>query len=225
MTAEELADGPDETGPAIASAIRSGHTALGIELGSTRIKSVLIGPESRPVATGAHEWSNQLVDGLWTYELEAVWTGVQDCYAQLAADVQERYGAPLSTIGSLGVSAMMHGYLAFDDAGELLVPFRTWRNTNTDRATRELTELFAVNIPHRWSIAHLYQAVLDGEDHLRELAHLTTLAGYVHWRLSGRQVIGVGDASGMFPIDSVTADYDRDRMARFDELAAVQAWP
>jgi len=222
MSAEELAGETDE---AIASAIRSGHTALGIELGSTRIKSVLIGPESRPVATGAHEWSNQLVDGLWTYELEAVWAGVQDCYAQLAADVQERYGTPLSTIGSLGISAMMHGYLAFDEAGELLVPFRTWRNTNTDRAARQLTELFAVNIPHRWSIAHLYQAILDGEDHLGALAHLTTLAGYVHWRLSGKQVLGVGDASGMFPVDAATAGFDEARMAQFDELEAVQAQP
>jgi sugar (pentulose or hexulose) kinase len=225
MIGAEFAGGRDEAHQAITAAVQSGHIALGIELGSTRIKAVLVGPESTPIATGTHEWSNLLVDGVWTYSLEEVWTGVRDCYAQLAADVQERYGVPLTTIGSLGVSAMMHGYLAFDAAGELLVPYRTWRNTNTDRASRELTELFGVNIPHRWSIAHLYQAALDGEDHLHRIAHLTTLAGYVHWKLTGRQVLGVGDASGMFPIDTTAARYDRAMMAQFDGLDAVQAQP
>ncbi|HSU11365.1 MAG TPA: FGGY family carbohydrate kinase, partial [Pseudonocardia sp.] len=197
----------EESTDAGRAALDSGDTALGIELGSTRIKAVLIGPGGTPLATGSHEWSNQFVDGLWTYDLESVWTGVQDCYAQLAADVVSRYGAPLSTVGALGVSAMMHGYLAFDGDGELLVPFRTWRNSNTDDASSELTELFGHNIPHRWSIAHVYQAILNGEEHVGRIAHLTTLAGYVHWKLSGEKVLGVGDASGMFPIDLATGQF------------------
>ncbi len=207
------------------AALDSGDTALGIELGSTRIKAVLIGPGGTPLATGSHEWSNQFVDGLWTYDLESVWTGVQDCYAQLAADVVSRYGAPLSTVGALGVSAMMHGYLAFDGDGELLVPFRTWRNSNTDDASSELTELFGHNIPHRWSIAHVYQAILNGEEHVGRIAHLTTLAGYVHWKLSGEKVLGVGDASGMFPIDLATGQFDSAMTDRFHDLARVREQP
>ncbi len=208
------------------AAIVGGETALGIELGSTRIKAALIGPTSVPLATGSHAWTNQLVDRLWTYDLESVVEGVQRCYADLAADVSHRYGVPLTSVGALGCSAMMHGYLAFDDAGELLVPFRTWRNTNTDAASRELTELFDQNIPHRWSVAHLYQAILDDEEHLGRLAHITTLAGYVHWQLTGRQVVGVGDASGMFPIDSTTGQFDQALVARFEELIADRgfAW-
>jgi sugar (pentulose or hexulose) kinase len=221
-----VADTPgQEKVDAARDALDSGQTALGIELGSTRIKAVLIGPGGSVVATGGHEWSNQFVDGLWTYDLESVWTGVQDCYAQLAADVQSRYGTPLSTVGALGVSAMMHGYLAFDADGELLAPFRTWRNSNTDQASSELTELFGHNIPHRWSIAHLYQAVLNGEEHVARIAHLTTLAGYVHWKLSGEKVLGVGDASGMFPIDIATGHYDRAMVAQFAELARVREQP
>jgi sugar (pentulose or hexulose) kinase len=225
MTAAELPGGRAQAHEAVCLAVQSGDTALGIELGSTRIKAALIGPDGKPIATGAHEWSNRLVDGLWTYGLNEVWVGVQDCYAQVAADVKDLYGARLTTVGSLGISAMMHGYLAFDASGQLLVPYRTWRNTNTERAALELTELFAVNIPHRWSIAHLYQTVLEGEDHLPRLAYLTTLAGYVHWKLTGRQVLGVGDASGMFPIDTTTAGYDRAMLDRFDGLEAVQAQP
>jgi sugar (pentulose or hexulose) kinase len=201
-------------------AIEEGRTALGIELGSTRIKAVLTGPDHAAIAVGAHDWENQFVDRTWTYSLEAVWEGLRGCFAALAEDVRKRYGAELSTVGALGVSAMMHGYLAFDGEGELLTPFRTWRNTNTGDASEQLSELFGYNIPHRWSIAHLYQAVLNGEEHLGRLAHLTTLAGYVHWKLSGRQVLGVGDASGMFPIDVATGGYDARMLGQFDELAA-----
>ncbi|UQU62735.1 ATPase [Couchioplanes caeruleus] len=203
-----------------AADIAQGRTALGIELGSTRIKAVLIGPDHQPLAVGSHDWENQYVDRMWTYSLDAVREGLQQCYAALAADVQRRYGAELTTVGALGVSAMMHGYLAFDAAGELLTPFRTWRNTHTGAATERLSAEFGHNIPHRWSVAHLYQAILDGEEHVGRLAHLTTLAGYVHWQLTGEQVLGVGDASGMFPVDIATGGYDTTMLARFDELAA-----
>lgn len=202
------------------TAIRDGGTALGIELGSTRIKAVLIGPDHTPLATGSHAWENQFVDRLWTYSLESVWSGVQACYAALAADVAARYGVELTTIGALGVSAMMHGYLAFDDAGELLVPFRTWRNTNTGPAVEALSAAFGTNIPHRWSIAHLYQAVLDAEPHVGSVAQLTTLAGYVHRQLTGERVLGVGDASGMFPIDTEAGGYDATMISTFDRLVA-----
>jgi sugar (pentulose or hexulose) kinase len=200
--------------------IAQGSAVLGIELGSTRIKAVLIGDDHAPLAVGSHGWENQLVDGLWTYSLESVWAGLQDCYATLAADVRERYGVELTTVAGLGVSAMMHGYLAFDAAGELLTPFRTWRNTNTGPAVEQLSALFDYNIPHRWSIAHLYQAVLDDEDHVGRIAHLTTLAGYVHWQLTGERVLGIGDASGMFPIDVRTGDYDPAMITQFDGLVA-----
>jgi sugar (pentulose or hexulose) kinase len=209
----------------VRAAIVEGNSALGIELGSTRIKAALIGPTSAPIATGSHAWSNKLVDGLWTYDLDSVIEGVQHCYAGLTNEVWDRYELQLSTVGAMGCSAMMHGYLAFDSAGELLVPFRTWRNTNTDAASRALTELFEHNIPHRWSVAHLYQAILDDEEHLPHLAHVTTLAGYVHWRLTGQQVLGVGDASGMFPIDAKTGHYDEALMARFEELIAERGYP
>ncbi|MEV0900007.1 FGGY-family carbohydrate kinase [Actinoplanes sp. NPDC049802] len=201
-------------------AIDQGRTALGIELGSTRIKAVLTGPDHTAIAVGSHDWENQFVDRTWTYSLEAVWEGLRGCFAALAQDVRAKHGTELRTVGALGVSAMMHGYLAFDGDGELLTPFRTWRNTNTGDASEQLSELFGYNIPHRWSIAHLYQAVLNGEEHLGRLAHLTTLAGYVHWKLSGRQVLGVGDASGMFPIDISTGGYDARMLGQFDELAA-----
>src|SRR6478752_6412510 len=206
-------------------AIAEGRTALGIELGSTRIKAVLIGADHAPMAVGAHSWENQFVDRRWTYSLDAVWAGLQDCYASLAAEVQSRYGLPLITVGGLGVSAMMHGYLPFEAAGDLLTPFRTWRNTNTGAAVEQLSTLFDYNIPHRWSIAHLYQAVLDGEDHVGRIAHLTTLAGYVHWQLTGEQVLGVGDASGMFPIDTRTGGYDATMLDAFDDLVAEHHQP
>ncbi|MBG0563844.1 xylulokinase [Actinoplanes aureus] len=206
-------------------AIEQGRTTLGIELGSTRIKAVLTGPGHEAIAVGSHDWENQFVDRVWTYSLEAVWAGLQGCYAALAEDVRRRYGVELRTTGALGVSAMMHGYLAFDAEGELLTPFRTWRNTNTGEAAEQLSELFGYNIPHRWSIAHLHQAVLNGEDHIGRLAHLTTLAGYVHWQLTGRQVLGTGDASGMFPIDIATGGYDARMLNQFDDLVAGRGLP
>ena len=202
--------------------ISAGRTVLGIELGSSRIKAVLIGPDHEPLAVGSHSWENQFVDRLWTYSLESVWDGLRAAYAELADDVEQRYQVDLTTIGALGISAMMHGYLAFDTDGELLVPFRTWRNTNTGPAAQQLSEAFGVTIAHRWSAAHLYQAILDHEDHVGRVAQLTTLAGYVHWQLTGQKVLGVGDASGMFPIKTGDGDsgYDAELLQRFDELAA-----
>jgi sugar (pentulose or hexulose) kinase len=207
------------------AAITGGRTALGIELGSTRIKAVLIGPDHAPLAVGSSDWENQFVDRVWTYSLDAVWAGLQQSVAALADDVRRRHGVELTTVGALGVSAMMHGYLAFDADGALLTPFRTWRNTNTGRAAERLSAEFGVNIPHRWSVAHLYQAILDGEEHVGRLDHLTTLAGYVHEQLTGEKVLGIGDASGMFPIDTSTTDraaggYSATMLARFDQLAA-----
>ena len=199
-------------------AITTGRTALGIEFGSTRIKAVLVGPDNMPLATGAHDWENQFVDRIWTYSLDTVRAGLQASYASLAADVKARYGIELTTVGAVGVSAMMHGYLAFDASGDLLVPFRTWRNTITGEAAAKLSATFGHNIPQRWSIAHLYQAILNGEEHVSRITHLTTLAGYVHSQLTGRRVLGVGDASGMFPIDINTGDYNATMLGQFDEL-------
>jgi sugar (pentulose or hexulose) kinase len=202
------------------AAVSEGRTALGIELGSTRIKAVLIGPDHAPLGAGGSDWENQFVDRRWTYSMEAVWSGLQEAYAALAEDVRQRHGVELTTVGALGVSAMMHGYLALDAEGDLLTPFRTWRNTNTGQAAEQLSELLGHNIPHRWSVAHLVQAVLDGEDHVGNIAHLTTLAGYVHARLTGEQVLGVGDASGMFPIDVATGDYDATMLTQVEQLMA-----
>ena len=192
--------------------------ALGIELGSTRIKACLVDERGTVLAVGSHDWENRFVDRMWTYDLEDVWSGLQAAYADLLADAEHRH-RDLPEIGAIGVSAMMHGYLAFDGAGELLVPFRTWRNTTTGPAAAALTERFGVNIPLRWSIAHLYQAVLDDEPHVARLHSITTLAGYVHRRLTGRHVLGIGDASGVFPIDDATRDYDGGMLAAFAELA------
>ena len=200
--------------------IQQGQTALGIELGSTRIKAVLIDDQQKPIASGSFEWENQLVDGIWTYDLETVWHGLQQSYQALAKEVAAQYQVSLTTIGAIGFSAMMHGYLAFDAQDQLLVPFRTWRNAITADAERELTDLFQYNIPQRWSIAHLYQAVLNQEAHVPKIAFFTTLAGYVHWQLTGEKVLGVGDASGMFPIDPKTHDYDAAKVAQFDGLIA-----
>ncbi|WP_341955534.1 FGGY-family carbohydrate kinase [Microbacterium sp. LWH13-1.2] len=201
--------------------IAAGRTSLGIELGSTRIKACLIGSDATEVlATGSFAWENRLEDGLWTYAIDEVWNGLQAAYAGLVADAHERHGVRPETFGAIGISAMMHGYLAFDTQGELLTPFRTWRNTNTGVAAAELTELLGVNIPLRWSIAHLHQAVVDGEEHVPRLDFVTTLAGYVHTRLTGERVLGVGDASGMFPIDSTTGDYDVRMLEAYDALAA-----
>ena len=203
-----------------AVAIRDARTALGIELGSTRIKLCLVGEDPSVVlAAGSHDWENEFVDRTWTYSLESVWSGIQAAYADLVADVETLHGVRLERFGAIGVSAMMHGYLAFDEAGELLVPFRTWRNTTTGVAAAALTESFELNIPLRWSIAHLHQAVIDNEPHVAQIDFVTTLAGYVHWRLTGRKLLGVGDASGMFPIDSSTNDYDAALVAKYAELA------
>lgn len=200
--------------------IESGRAVLGLELGSTRIKAVLIDENHAPIASGSHEWENRLENGFWTYSLEEVWTGLRHSYQDLAADVEKKYGAVITKIGAIGFSAMMHGYMVFDREDKLLVPFRTWRNSSTGQAADALTGLFAYNIPQRWSISHLYQAILNGEGHVPDVAYMTTLAGYIHWQLTGNKVLGVGDASGMFPIDVNTKDYDAEMMEKFDRLAA-----
>lgn len=199
-------------------AIAAGKTSLGIEFGSTRIKAVLIGEDFVPLASGSHEWENQLENGIWTYSLDAIWDGLQDCYRDLAQDVSKKYGETLTKIGSIGFSAMMHGYMAFDKDDQLLVPFRTWRNTITEEAADKLTQELEFNIPQRWSIAHLYQAVLNKEDHVKDITFFTTLAGYIHWQLTGEKILGIGDASGMFPIYSSTKDYDANMIQKFDQL-------
>lgn len=209
---------------AVKAAIRDGRTALGIEFGSTRIKAVLIDESHAPVAMGTYDWENRLENNIWTYSLEDIRNGLQGCYRSLAEAVKEKYGEELKTLGSLGFSGMMHGYMAFDRAGELLVPFRTWRNTMTEEACKKLTPLFGFNIPQRWSIAHLYQAILSGEAHVKEISFFTTLAGYIHWQLSGEKVLGIGEASGMFPIDSEIHDYDRKMLSQFDELTASKGF-
>ena len=197
--------------------IAGGKTVLGIELGSTRIKAVLIGEDHTPIASGSYDWENRYENGIWTYSLEDVWTGLQESYKKLSQEVSDKYSTRLQTVGAIGFSAMMHGYLAFDKESNLLVPFRTWRNTTTAQAAAELTELFQFNVPLRWSIAHLYQAILNEEPHIKEVTYLTTLAGYVHWKLTGQKVLGIGDASGMFPIDSKTNDYDAGRIELFNQ--------
>ncbi|MBR0464556.1 MAG: ATPase [Clostridia bacterium] len=197
------------------------QTVMGLELGSTRIKAVLIDRGHVPLASGDFEWENQLVDGVWTYSLDTVTTGIRTCFARLAADVESKYGQKLDTLGAIGISAMMHGYLPFDKEDRLLTPFRTWRNTITGEAAEKLSQLFNFNIPQRWSIAHYYQAMLNGEAHVKDVAHLTTLAGYVHYVLTGTRFMGVGEASGMFPIDSATLDYDETMLGKFRDLTGV----
>ncbi len=209
----------------IISAVQSGETALGIELGSTRIKAVLIGPNHQPIATGAHDWENRLENGLWTYRLEDVWKGIQHAYRQLAETLADSYGASLERLGALGVSAMMHGYLPFDAEGRQLCEFRTWRNTVTEEESALLTEQFQFNIPQRWSIAHLYRAIRKKEAHVPRLAFLTTLAGYVHWMLTGRKVVGVGEAAGMFPVDSASGTFHGGMIRQFDEILASESLP
>jgi sugar (pentulose or hexulose) kinase len=200
--------------------IRSGGAVLGIELGSTRIKASLIAPDTTPLAAGAQVWENRLEDGVWTYSLQDVWRGLAACYASLVEDVRTRHACELTTVAALGVSGMMHGYLALDREGELLVPFRTWRNNLTAEACAELTPLLDFAVPQRWSIAHLYQSILEAQPHVPRIARLTTLAGYVHWKLTGRHELGLGEASGMFPIDPHTGDWDAARMAKLDGLIA-----
>jgi len=203
--------------------LEDGRTTLGIELGSTRIKACLIDEDLVPIAAGSHEWENEYVDGRWTYPLLAVETGLRAAYAALVEDVERQYGVRPTTFRATGVSAMMHGYLAFDADDELLVPFRTWRNTSTGPAAERLSAALDFNVPLRWSIAHLYQAVLDDEPHVEQLAGITTLAGYVHRKLTGRDVLGVGDASGMFPIESGPVESAPGEPGRRDYDAAMLA--
>ena len=200
--------------------IETGQAVLGIEFGSTRIKAVLVDDDHAPIAQGSYEWENQLVDGLWTYSKEVIWFGLQQCYAELRADVRKRYGVEIEHLGAIGISAMMHGYLPFNKEGHLLTPFRTWRNTNTGPAAAELSKLFVYNIPLRWSISHLYQAILNEEAHVQDIGFLTTLAGYIHWKLTGEKVLGVGDASGMLPVDPETGNYRADMVEKFEALVA-----
>ena len=204
--------------------IEKGKAILGIEFGSTRIKAVLIDEESKPIAQGSHEWENQLVDGLWTYSIEAIWYGLQDCYAELRKDVLKQYDCEIESLAAIGFSAMMHGYMAFNEQQQILVPFRTWRNTNTATAAAALSKLFNYNIPLRWSISHLYQCILDNEEHVADIKYLTTLAGYVHWQVTGQFVLGVGDASGMIPVDPATKTYDAEMVRKFDELVAPKGY-
>ena len=200
------------------NAIRAGKTALGIEFGSTRIKAVLVDESHAPIAMGTYDWENRLENNIWTYSLEDIWKGLQGCYKSLTEDVESKYGEKLTTLGALGFSGMMHGYMPFNAAGELLVPFRTWRNTMTEEACKKLIPVFHFNIPQRWSIAHLYQAILNGEEHVKDIAFFTTLAGYIHWKLSGEKVLGIGEAAGMFPIDSNIMDFDQKMLDQFDGL-------
>ncbi len=204
--------------------IASGHAILGIELGSTRIKAVLIDEQGAPIASGAHDWENRFENGVWTYTLEDVWNGLQDSYASLVRDVREKYHTEIVNLKAIGISAMMHGYMAFDAEDRLLVPFRTWRNTMTEEASEVLTELFGFNIPQRWSIAHLTQSIMDKMEHVSEIRHLTTLAGYVHYMLTGRRVVGVGEGSGMFPIDSEKNDYNAEMIEKFEARFGTGEW-
>lgn len=205
--------------------ILNGKAVLGIEFGSTRIKAVLIDETCAPIAMGTHDWENRLENGIWTYSLEDIWGGLQDCYANLAADVKTKYDVELTNIGAIGFSAMMHGYMAFDKEDNLLVPFRTWRNTITGQSSAVLTGELGFNIPQRWSISHLYQAILNGEEHVKDVAYFTTLAGYIHYKLTGKKVLGIGDASGMFPIDSRINDYNQKMIDQFDALVAEKGFP
>ena len=200
------------------------ETYLGIELGSTRIKAVLIDKEHQLLASGGHTWENRFEDGKWTYSLDDVWNGIRGCYEKLKEDVGQKYGVTLEKVGAIGVSAMMHGYMAFDENDNLLVPFRTWRNTITGEAAKKLTELFDFNIPQRWSIAHLYQSILNNEPHVSHISYLTTLAGYLHWQLTGEKVLGIGDASGMFPLDDTTHSYNSVMITKFDQQNAGLPW-
>lgn len=209
----------------VKNVIESGKAVLGIEFGSTRIKAVLVDDNNTPIASGSHEWENQLVDGIWTYSIDMIWNGLQDAYKGMTEDVEKQYGVKVTKLAAMGFSAMMHGYMAFDEKDEILVPFRTWRNAITEEASEKLTKLFNYNIPQRWSIAHLYQAVLNGEEHVKDIKFQTTLAGYIHWKLTGRKVLGVGEASGMFPIDTATGKFNQTMVDAFDkEIGGKYPW-
>ena len=209
----------------VKNVIESGKAVLGIEFGSTRIKAVLVDDNNTPIASGSHEWENQLVDGIWTYSIDMIWNGLQDAYKGMTEDAEKQYGVKVTKLAAMGFSAMMHGYMAFDEKDEILVPFRTWRNAITEEASEKLTKLFNYNIPQRWSIAHLYQAVLNGEEHVKDIKFQTTLAGYIHWKLTGRKVLGVGEASGMFPIDTATGKFNQTMVDAFDkEIGGKYPW-
>lgn len=208
----------------VKEAIQNGKTALGIELGSTRIKAVLIGEDNTPIASGSHDWENSHVNKIWTYRVEDIWSGIQDSYKNMANDVKQQYGITLQTVGAIGFSGMMHGYMAFDKNDELLVPFRTWRNNITGEASAELTDLFHYNIPQRWGIAHLYQAMLNKEEHVADIHFQTTIAGFVHWKLTGQKVLGVGEASGLFPIDLETKSYNQKMIDQFNDLVSPKGF-
>ena len=205
--------------------IESGKAYLGIEFGSTRIKAVLIDEEHNPIASGSHTWENRYENGLWTYSLDDIWAGLQDSYRDMAENVQKEYGVTIKKLGAIGFSAMMHGYMAFDKEGKLLAPFQTWRNSNTGKASEVLVDLFQYNIPLRWSIAHLYQAILKGEPHVKDIDYIATLEAYVHWKLTGKRVLGIGDVAGMFPVDSTTRDYNEKMVQQFDEQVASYGFP
>jgi sugar (pentulose or hexulose) kinase len=207
------------------SVIESGKAVLGIEFGSTRIKAVLVDDANKPIASGSHEWENQLKDGIWTYSIDMIWEGLQHAYKEMTEDVEKQYGVKVEKLAALGFSAMMHGYMAFGADDEILVPFRTWRNAITEEASEKLTKLFNYNIPQRWSIAHLYQAILNGEDHVKDIKFQTTLAGYIHWKLTGRKVLGVGEASGMFPIDIATGKFNQTMVDAFDKEVEGKGYP
>ncbi len=209
----------------VINAINSGKTVLGIELGSTRIKAVLIGVDNTPIASGSHDWENSYVNNIWTYNLEEIWSGVQDSYQKMASDVKQQYGVTLKKVGAIGFSAMMHGYMVFDQEGELLTPFRTWRNNITETASEALTKHFNYPIPQRWSISHLYQAILNQEEHISKIDFLTTLAGYIHWKLTGQKVLGVGEASGVFPIDLNTRDFNKRMIDQFNDQISSKDLP
>lgn len=210
---------------AVKQTIEAGKAIAGIELGSTRIKTVLIDEDHVPIASGSYDWENKLDGHIWTYSLEDIWKGLQGSYQDMVRDVKEKYGAEVKKLAAIGFSAMMHGYMAFDSQDQLLVPFRTWRNTITGQAADELTKLFQYNIPQRWSIAHLYQAILNGEEHVKDVAYFTTLSGYIHWQLTGQRVLGIGDASGMFPINIQDKDFDSGMIEKFDELVKDKGYP
>ena len=207
------------------NSIKNHKTALGIEFGSTRIKAVLVDENNMPIASGSYDWENRLENGIWTYHLEDIHAGLQGSYKALAEDVKSRYGEELTSVGALGISAMMHGYMPFDKGGELLVPFRTWRNNMTAQASEELMELFQYNVPQRWSIAHLYQAILNKEEHVKDIDYMTTLEAYIHWKLTGKRIQGIGDAAGMFPVDSETKDYNEEMVQKFDRLVEPYGFP
>lgn len=218
ISKEDMADNVERRSMETKRLIVNGETALGIELGSTRIKAVLIDFKGKVLAVGIHDWENSFVDNIWTYSLEEIHTGIRKCYSSLREAVERQYGVSLQNTGAIGVSAMMHGYMALDKGGKQIAPFQTWRNTNTQRASDELTELFGFNIPLRWTVAHLYQRILDGEEHVAKLDYVATLAAYIHWKLTGKKVIGIGDAAGMFPIDSDVCDYNAEMIEKFDAL-------